>query len=146
MAKKTLTSANATMMMTLPILPAPVQIQGFSVDDLANMDEVQFSESRIGVDGYKSAGFIPNTRKLNIVLESTSPSIDYFNIWISSMKVDKEVKEITLLTITSKALGRTYMCYRGTLESGKELPDFKKTTQPITYKLDFESIVAIPLA
>lgn len=143
---KTLTSANATMMMTLPILPTPVQIQGFSVDDLANQDEVQFTESRIGVDGYKSAGFIPNTRKLNIVLESTSPSIDYFNIWISAMKTNKEAEAITLLTISSPALKTTFMCYKGTLESGKELPDFKKTTQPITYKLDFESIVPVKLA
>ena len=34
------------------------------------------------------------------------------------------------------------MCYEDSY--GKEF-DFK-TTQPITYKLDFESIVAIPLA
>lgn len=146
MVKKTLTTANAKMMMTLPILPAPVEIKGFSVDDLANMDEAQFTESRMGVDGYKSSGYINTTRKLNIVLEATSPSIDIFNIWISAMKTAKESLSISVLTISSKALGMTFTCYNGTLESGKEIPDFKKTTQPITYKLDFESIVAVPLA
>lgn len=146
MVKKTLTTANAKMMMTLPILPVPVEIKGFSVDDLANMDEAQFTESRMGVDGYKSSGFINTSRKLNIVLEATSPSIEYFNLWISAMKTAKESLPITLLTISSKALGYTFTCYNGTLESGKEIPDFKKTTQPITYKIDFESIVPVPLA
>lgn len=146
MNKKTLTTANAKMMMTLPILPVPVEIKGFSVDDLANMDEVQFTESRMGVDGYKSSAYIPATRKLNIVLEATSPSIEWFNLWISAIKTAKESLPITLLTISCKALGYTFMCYNGTLENGKEIPDLKKTSQPITYKLDFESIVPVPLA
>ena len=146
MAKKTLTTANATMMMTLPILPNPVEIEGFSTDDLANMDEVQYTENRKGIDGFKSSGYIEATRKLNVVLEATSPSIEWFNLWISAMKTAKESLPITLLTISCKALGCTFMCYNGTLENGKEIMDLKKTSQPITYKLDFENIVPVPLA
>lgn len=146
MAKKTLTSANAVMMMTLPVLPVPVKIEGFSTDDMSSQEDVQFTESRMGIDGFKSTGFVHNSRIVNITLESTSPSIDYFNIWISAMKTTKDNIDITLLTISSKALGKTFMCYNGSLESGKEMPDFKKTTQPVTYKLNFESIVVVPLA
>lgn len=146
MFRKTLTTANAKMMMTLPFLPAPVEIKGFSTDDLANMEEVQYTESRKGIDGFKSSGYIEASRKLNVVLESTSPSIEWFNLWISAIKTAKESLPIILLTISCKALGCTFMCYNGTLENGKEIPDLKKTSQPITFKLDFENIVPVPLA
>lgn len=146
MAKKTLTSANAVMMMTLPILPVPVQIQGFSTDDMSSQEDVQYTESRMGVDGFKSSGFVHNSRIVNITLESTSPSIDYFNMWIAGMKAINDSIDITLLTISSKSLGKTFMCYNGSLESGKEIPDFKKTTQPVAYKINFESVVVVPLA
>lgn len=89
--KKTLTSANASITLTLPILPIPIQLQQFSSDDLINQDEITLTEDRMGIDGIKSSGFILNSRVVHITLESTSPSIDnVFNLWIQSMELVRE--------------------------------------------------------
>lgn len=143
---KTLTSANAVLMMTLPILPIPVQIKGFSADDMAEQEEIQYTESVKGVDGYMSSGYVNNNNVVNITLQPTSPSMDIFYTWIKTMKVKREAISVSLLTLSSEALGCTYICQNGVLTNGTEIPPFKKIIQPVKFKLTFESITQVPLA
>lgn len=142
MNRKTLTSANASITLTLPILPIPIQLQQFSSDDLINQDEITLTEDRMGIYGIKSSGFILNPIVIHITLESTSPSIDnVFNLWIQSMTLVRESLECSSMIVSVPSLHSRYTFINGNLRNAKEIPDIKKTTQPITYTISFERCV-----
>lgn len=144
--KKTLTSANSSITISLPILPIPVQLQQFSSDDLINQDEVTLTEDRMGIDGIKSSGFILNPIVIHITLESTSPSIDnVFNLWIQSMELARESLECSSMILTVPSLNNRYTFINGNLRNAKKIADIKKTTQPITYTISFERCVVTPI-
>ena len=146
MTRKTITSANAVILMTIPMLPIPVELKQFSSDDMINMDEIVLSESRMGVDGIKSSGYVPSIKTVHITFEANSPSIDIFNIWVNAMIVAREVFETTAFTVSLPGLKKTFLFTNGSLKNAKLLPDLKKTAQPVTYTLEFESITSVPFA
>ena len=145
MARKTLTTANSTIILTLPILPVPVKLEGYSTDDMLNQDELNFTDSVMGIDGLKSSGYIIEKRVVNLTFMPTSASIDTFNIWINAMKVARESLEATAMSVTVPGLKNTYLFTIGNLKNGKEIPDLKKMSESIKYTLEFESCTAIPI-
>lgn len=145
MARKTLTTANSKILLNAPVFPAPVELKQYSTDDIINQDDIEFAESRMGIDGIMSSGYVINSRVVNMTFESTSPSIDTFNLWINAMKTARDVLIAPAMRVSVPSLNATYVFTNGVIKSGKEMPDLKKTSQPITYTLEFESCTAVPL-
>ena len=81
----TLTAANAVITLTVPFLfPTPVQLQGFSADNIYDMDNVDQIETAMGVDGILSGGFVFNPVNQTFVLQADSPSIAFFETWAAT--------------------------------------------------------------
>lgn len=137
---RTITSANSSFILTVPgVFPVGVPIQGYAADDAFSVEPFDTAEALMGVDGKMSAGFTPNIKKLTVVLQADSPSIEVFDGWVGAMEQSREVIFGTA-TITIPSIGKTYNMRKGALTNAKKLPDAKKVLQPVQYVITFESI------
>ena len=90
-----ITSANSVLTLVVPALfPAPQQLQGYATDDAFADEALQLSESVMGVDGRKSAGYTPAITKQTITLQADSPSMSFFEAIMQAMKQQRGVLRI----------------------------------------------------
>ena len=70
-----ITSANAELILKVAeIYPAGIVLQMFGTDQAFNMEAVDITETRMGVDGRMVAGVTPVIYPVTITLEASSPS------------------------------------------------------------------------
>ncbi len=135
-----ITSANSVFTLVIPLLyPAPQQLQGYAVDDAFDDEAIQFSESQMGVDGRKSAGFTPSLTKQTIMLMADSPSLSLFEYWMNAMKAAREVIPASG-SILLPGTGKSYVLVNGSLETGKQMPAVKKVLQAQSFVIAWEGI------
>lgn len=136
---RTLTSANAVIMLgVVGLYDVPRRLQGFSADDVADVDAVSTGETQIGVDGRLSAGFVYNPITQNITLQADSESNDIFEQWQQAERQRLE-KYVAFGSILIPALGRRYTMRRGFLTNMQLMPALRKTIQPRRYTIMWES-------
>ena len=136
---KTLTSNNATFMLTIPgVFNSPFQVQGFAADDMFTTDPQKPVEVVMGVDGTLSGGYVKHQIVMKIKLSPDSPSIPYFDQWLAAMDTGLDAYPANA-TITIPGNGAVYTCTNGWLTQYKNMPDAKKLLQPqemeITWQL-----------
>ena len=136
---KTLTSNNATFMLTIPgVFNSPFQVQGFAADDMFTTDPQKPVEVVMGVDGTLSGGYVKHQIVMKIKLSPDSPSIPYFDQWLAAMDTGLDAYPANA-TITIPGHGAVYTCTNGWLTQYKNMPDAKKLLQPqemeITWQL-----------
>lgn len=144
MNNRTITSANAILMIALgKVFPIPVRIQGFSADDITDMDPVNPSETSMGIDGRLSAGYVPVPVMQNITLQADSKSNDFFESWI---EYERSVREKVVATgsLVVPSTERSYAMTRGFLTSVPLIPSLKKTLQPRRFTITWESVAPAP--
>lgn len=137
---KTITSANASFILTIPALfPAPIVLQGFAADDMFTADAQSATEVSMGVDGKLSIGFAFHPIKMKIKLSADSPSVAYFDAWYAAQVVAHDAFFCSAV-ITMPGNGSKYVCVNGALTSYKMMPDAKKLLQAQEYDITFESV------
>lgn len=137
---KTITSANASFVLSLPALfPSPIQVQGFAADDMFTTDPQAATETSMGVDGKLSIGFALHPVKVKIKLSPDSPSIAYFDAWYAAQNTARDAFYCDAV-ITMPGNGSKYSLNNGALTSYKVAPDAKKLLQPQEMEITFESI------
>lgn len=141
----TITAANSVFMIAvLDLFPAPIQIQGFSSDDVFSTEPVSPVETLMGVDGFLSGGFVPTEKKQTITLQADSASNLIFEIWYQSQEIAREVFTATgIMTIPS--IGRLYTMSRGFLTTFPPTSDVRRILQPRRYGITWQSIVGAPI-
>lgn len=144
---RTLTNANSTITLTVPrLIPAPRSIEGYAVDDVFMADSIELAQTMMGVDGKMSFGYTPAIKPFTITLMPTSPSIQLFELWGSTMITQREVLPATTLILQVPGMERVYTFTRGVLVNFKPLPDGKKQLQQVAYTLHWQDITYLPLA
>lgn len=126
----TLTSANAVLAISVAnLFNTPIQIQGFASDEAFSFDDVESSETVMGVDGILSAGWIPKELQQSIMLQADSPSVQFFEDWYASQQ---QARDLLLAsgTVTYPSVGKQYNLVRGILRGYKPAPDARKILQP----------------
>src|SRR4051812_31282865 len=79
---RTLTGANAILTLSVAgLYDTPVQIQGFSADDVTDTGSIDTKETLMGVDGRLSAGWTAVPVTQTITLQADSLSNDFFENW-----------------------------------------------------------------
>lgn len=135
-----ITSANAiAIMIVSKIYPQGLYLQRFSTDQSISSDDVQLTETRMGVDGRMAAGYIPAIKPVSIAFEANSPSISSINFVAKMMETLRAPLDHKLI-ITVPSVGRIYTYTGGVLKNWKTFPDMKKILDPITGKWDFERL------
>ncbi|POS10229.1 hypothetical protein C3Y08_01920 [Burkholderia gladioli] len=141
----TITSANSVIMLGVStIFPIAQQIQGYTADDIFDTDDVDMAEVVIGLDGKQSAGWVPYNVKWRISLMPNSDSILIFDAVITAERVAQE-KFTWNGVATLKGISKKFTMSNGVLTRGKPIPDAKKTLQPQTYEITWESVLPSPM-
>lgn len=141
---RTLTSANSTLLLAVNLVfPVAVKIQGYSTDDMTDMDAITPKETAMGVDGRLSAGFIPVPVTQNVSLQADSESNDFFEAWYTYEQQSKETLFATgtlIMPGVNKAIAMT----RGVLTGYSPIAALRKTLQPRRFSIVWEKVIAAP--
>lgn len=141
---RTITSANAVLMLGITgLYNSPRRIQGFSADDVTDLDALAVGETSMGVDGRLSAGFVFNAISQNITLQADSESNDIFENWQQAERQRRE-KYVAFGSILIKATGKRYTLTRGFLMNTTLMPAVRKTLQPRRFTLSWENVSSGP--
>lgn len=139
-----ITSANSSFTLTAAgLLTSPEELSGYATDDAWDTEDVELAEVVIGVDGKKSAGFIYALVTMVVHFQADSPSNDLFEEIIRQTKLQRETFSLGGQLIVP-ATSKVYECIDGTLTRGKILPDGKKTLQPRTFTIVWQTIEGAP--
>lgn len=140
-----ITSANSVLIFAVPLLlPVPQQIQGFSTDDIFSTARVTPIETRMGVDGNLSGGFIPTEKKMEITLMAGSPSNAFFDALQGGQNAAFAAFSI-VGSITLPSIGMFFTLTNGFLTGYPPISDAKKVLEPRRYEITWENIVGIPV-
>jgi hypothetical protein len=139
-----LTSANAVIRLSQPILfPTPQQIQGFSADDVTDIEGAKILEHVMGVDGVMSFGFVFVERMQTITLQADSASNDFFDVINSSQEAGQTAYPLNGVIILP-AIGKLYTLINGGLENYKTMPGVKRILQAQQYRIVWNKIIVAP--
>ncbi len=137
---KTITSANSVFTLAIPgLFNVPVQLQKYAADDAFSTDPIASAEAVIGVDGYKSAGFVFNLIKMKISIQPDSPSLDIFYEWIKAMQSQREDMPCSA-AIDLPSIGKSFNCINGSLTQYPPIPNVKKVLQAMQFEITWERI------
>jgi hypothetical protein len=142
---KTITSANAIFMLAVTgVFDTPVQLQGFSADDVFDTEAVEPAEIMQGVDGVMSAGFIYVPIKQGITLQADSDSNDLFEEWYRQQQAAVDIF-FAQGTVRQPAIGKAYTMTKGVLSTYPSMADAKKVLQPRKFGITWERIEPAPI-
>lgn len=140
--ESTITSANATVMVTVKgLLNTPYQLEGWSVDKAWDTAAVVVTESKIGVDGRKTAGLVYNPIKQTFSFLADSPSVKFFEFVNSKQRSNGDVYYISA-TVTINATGQSYTCNKGTLEDYNSVASAGKVLGDREFSISWGSITS----
>jgi hypothetical protein len=135
-----ITGTNAVVTITIPgVFSAPQTLQGFDVDGVIDNDAVDTAETKMGVDGKKSAGFVFAIVPTTIHLQADSQSLGIFETWLQAMKTATQDFPCSM-SIVQPAIGRKYTLTNGTMKRPKQMADIHKVLQARAFVIDWEDI------
>lgn len=141
----TITAANAVLMLSVPgVFSTPQRIQGFATDDAFASNAPDRAEVMMGVDGVLSAGFIPATSEMVVMLQADSASRAFFDAWNQAQKTAREIR-FGSGTIRLASIGRVFTLTRGVLKSTPDFPGVKKVLQPTAHTIIWQDISGAPI-
>lgn len=140
-----ITSATAQLSLGVTSLyAAPQAIQGFAVDDAFDTEALEMAETAMGVDGILTGGYVPNPTVMTITLMGDSASIPFFDNWVAATRNVRDLY-YAFGTIYLVAVGKKYAMTKGILRNYPQLPDAKKTLQPVKYTIVWQSVLPQPV-
>jgi hypothetical protein len=140
-----ITSANAAFLITVPaILPVPQQLQSFAVDDIFDVDDVDATETQMGVDGGYAGGMIFAPKPMNISFLASSASIAFFDSWYGAQQANLAAYPAEG-SITFTGIGTSYLLLTGYLTRYKPMADAKKVLQSRKFRISWASILPVPV-
>lgn len=139
-----ITAANAVLVLSQATLfPAPVQMQGFDVDDVYDIDGIKSVEVKMGVDGILSAGFVFAEVIQRITLQADSASNLFFDtIWLQMQSAEDAYPLDGVITLPGVATKFTQT--RGFLTNYPPAPAGKRVLQPRRFELTWQKIAPAP--
>lgn len=142
---KTITSANCILTLAVASLfTVPQRIQGFGIDDVFDTDAIATAETKQGVDGKLSGGFVYEAVKTGIHLMPDSDSSEFFETWAAT---NRSLQESLIATgfIILPSINRAYAMNKGFLTAVPMVAPVKRTLAERTFQITWESITPAPL-
>lgn len=139
-----LTASNAVIALSQPILfPVPQQLQGFSADEVTDMEPAKILEHVMGVDGVLSFGFIWTERMQMITLQADSLSNNFFDVINTQQEAAQDVYPLNGVIILP-AINRLLTLVNGGLETYKPLAQAQKILRPRQYRIVWGRVIPGP--
>lgn len=142
-----ITSANAVITITVPgIFSTPVQLQGFSADNIYDSPETEIIQTSMGVDGRLSGGVVFNAYEQTFMIQADSAeTIKFFETWTTRIQTRKAPFPAEGTT-TLVAVNRTFYMRRGFLVRTHQTPPAGRILQPRRFTIQWNSVTPAPVA
>lgn len=143
----TITSANASVILTVPLVfVIPQIIAGFAADDAFTQEAADLAETRMGVDGNLSGGYTPSVKRFSIALMPDSPSLDSFETWKAAIEAAKDqLPTGSSFVITLPAIGKAYLLNKLFFKNSSMMPSAKKVLEPFIAQIEYQDLIVTPL-
>ena len=93
----TITAANTKIDFSCEgIYDTPIQLTGAQSDAFLSLGDVTVAQTRLGVDGKQSAGWLPHETPITVSLEANSPSIQVMENVSNALDRDSETRLCTI--------------------------------------------------
>lgn len=111
---RTLTAANSVVMFTAQgYFDNAIQLQGFQIDNAFSFGDATIGETRIGVDGKQSGGWVSHEVPVTVFLEANSVSrqqLEDYRAWINAnMETSLCTLDITIPSIGKRILASGFL-------------------------------------
>ncbi len=121
------------------VFPVPIQLQGFSADDIFTTNPLESAETLMGVDGILSGGFVFVAVKWEVSFQADSVSNSVFDQWYQSQQAVKDVFQAQG-TLWLPSIGTKWALNNGFLTTFHSMPDARKVLQPRRNAITWESV------
>lgn len=146
MVDRTITSADSTFVISsADFALAATVLEGYAADAAFAMDNSDTAETSLGVDGKLSAGWVPRTYNQTITLQADSPSRDVFDALVTGQDAGRTIYRLNGV-ITLPGNQRSYSLSRGVLKNYTAMPAAQRVLQPMTFVIEWESVLPVPIA
>jgi hypothetical protein len=136
-----ITSANAVFSLSIAgLVPAPVNLGGYSADDCFDTEDIKTAETTMGVDGHLSAGWVFSPVPQNITFQADSDSNAIFETLYLQERTLKK-KFFLNAVVQFPSLGVSYTLTKGVVETYPPMSGAKKTLAPRRYGIVWESVM-----
>lgn len=145
MAERTITSADSTFVISsADFALAATILEGYAADAAFAMDNANIAETSLGVDGKLSAGWVPRSYNQTITLQPDSPSRALFDLLVGAQDAGRTVYRLNAV-ITLPGNQYSHSLSRGVLKNYSAMANAQKILQPITFQIEWEKVISIPL-
>ncbi|MDR3049427.1 MAG: hypothetical protein LBV16_06310 [Elusimicrobiota bacterium] len=138
---KNITAANSSVSMSSPL--GLTKWEGYSADATFTTENVTFVETKIGVDGIMSAGYVPTIKTLTATFEASSDTIPKLDALIALCESSKTPVAV-VLTFIIPAVSRKFIV-NAVLTGGNPLFNATKTLEAKEYVFQFSESVPMPI-
>ena len=140
-----ITSANAIYALQIAdLFDTPIQLQGFSADNVFGTEPLASAETSMGIDGNLSAGFVFVPVIQSIELQADSASNDLFDQWWQASQIAQSIFPAQGL-VTLLSIGRKWTLRNGIMTTFPPIPDAAKTLRPRRFGITWERVSPAPV-
>ena len=111
---RTVTAANSIVLFSAEgYFDTPIQLQGFQAENAFSFSDATIGETRMGVDGKQSGGWVAHEVPFTIYLEANSESrkqMEDFRAWMNGKKETVLCTfDVTLVSTGKRSIGKGFM-------------------------------------
>lgn len=139
-----ITAANAIITIGIPgIFNLPQQIQGFSSDDIFDVETIEMIEESMGIDGILTAGFKFVPIPMSVSLQADSVSVGIFDFWAGSQQAGIDAFP-GFGTLALPSLQKKWVLNKGYLKGWPPMPSAGKVLKPLKYNMVWGQMIPQP--
>lgn len=111
---RTITAANSVVMFSAEgYFDNAIQLQGFQIDNAFTFGDATIGETRIGVDGKQSGGWVSHEVPVTVFLEANSASrqpLEDYRAWVNAnMETSRCTLDITIPSIGKRIIASGFL-------------------------------------
>lgn len=145
MADRSITSADSTFVLSSSDFAlAATILEGYAADAAFAMENADTAETMLGVDGKLSAGWVPRSYNQTITLQADSKSRAVFDALVMAQDVSRQIFRLNGV-ITLPGNQYSYTLSRGVLKNYTAMPTAQRVLQPMTFVIEWERVLAVPI-
>lgn len=145
MADRSITSADSVFSISsADFALAATILEGYAADAAFAMENADTAETMLGVDGKLSAGWVPRSYNQTITLQADSKSRAVFDALVMAQDVSRQIFRLNGV-ITLPGNQYSYTLSRGVLKNYTAMPTAQRVLQPLTFVIEWERVLAVPI-
>ncbi|MBV1834633.1 phage tail fiber protein [Novacetimonas pomaceti] len=145
MSDYNISDANSVFTITVAnLFNAPVTLSNYSADRAFDTEQRELVETQMSIDGYLSAGWVPQPVRQSVSLAASSDSCLVFESIVTAQDVARTIYRIGG-EIQLPSVGRRYTLLRGVLRAISPLPSAGRVLEARRFDILWERVLPAAL-